>query len=172
MSPTRQAAWDRCAPHRPRTRGKSCRRRQLGQRRWGNKPKTTSRDESQLALRDGVCFAPRLVRPTDEHIGGAQLFEAGAWRLATLGNGTLDSRNLFLRAWPESNRPLERGEVRIGVRCTGVNFRDVLTALGLYPHPGVDVGSEGSGIVLEVAEDMSPPHRVMGMFHGVDPCRR
>src|SRR5262249_22724223 len=30
---------------------------------------TTSRDESQLALRDGVCFAPRLVRAA-ERIGG------------------------------------------------------------------------------------------------------
>ncbi len=129
----------------------------------------TSRDESQLALRDGVCFAPRLVRPTGEHIGAAQLFEAGACRLATLGNGTLDSRNLFLRPWPESNRPLELGEVRIGVRCTGVNFRDVLTALDLYPHPGADVGSEGSGVVLEIAEDVvgiAPGDRVMGMFYG------
>ena len=74
---------------------------------------TASRDESQLALRDGVCFAPRLVR-TLERIEGAELVEAGTWRLATLGNGTLDSRNFVLRPWPESNRPLEPGEVRIG----------------------------------------------------------
>jgi acyl transferase domain-containing protein/NADPH:quinone reductase-like Zn-dependent oxidoreductase/acyl carrier protein len=130
---------------------------------------TASRDESQLALRDGVCFAPRLVRPTDESIEGVQIVEAGSWRLATLGSGRLDSRNLFLRPWPESNRPLGLGEVRIGVRCTGVNFRDVLTALGIYPHPGVDVGSEGSGVVLDVAEDVvgvAPGDRVMGMFYG------
>ena len=57
---------------------------------------TASRDESQLALRDGVCFAPRLVRPTTSDIEGAELVEAGTWRLATLGNGTLDSRNVVL----------------------------------------------------------------------------
>ncbi len=129
-----------------------------------------SRDESQLALRDGVCFAPRLVRPADERVGSAQLVEADTtWRLSTLGNGTLDSRNLFLRPWPESDRRLESGEVRIGPRCTGVNFRDVLTALGVYPNPGADVGGEGSGIVLEVAEDVVrfvPGDRVMGMFYG------
>nr|WP_157900542.1 type I polyketide synthase [Mycobacterium rhizamassiliense] len=129
-----------------------------------------SRDESQLALRDGVCYAPRLARPADERVGGAQLVEAGStWRLSTLGNGTLDSRNVFLRSWPESDRGLEPGEVRIGVRCTGINFRDVLTALGVYPDPTADVGGEGSGVVLEVAEDVVgfvPGDRVMGMFHG------
>ena len=133
---------------------------------------TTSRDESQLALRDGVCFAPRLVRTAAERIGGAELIEAGTWRLATLGSGTLDSRNVVLRPWPESKRPLELGEVRIGVRCTGVNFRDVLIALGLYPDPGADVGCEGSGVVLEIAEDVvgvAPGDRVMGMFYGAGP---
>ncbi len=129
-----------------------------------------SRDESQLALRDGVCFAPRLARPADERVGSAELVEADTtWRLSTLGNGTLDSRNLFLRPWPESDRRLESGEVRIGLRCTGVNFRDVLTALGVYPDPDADVGGEGSGVVLEVAEDVVrfvPGDRVMGMFYG------
>ena len=126
---------------------------------------TTSRDESQLALRDGVCLAPRLVRTAAERIGGAELMEAGTWRLATVGSGTLDSRNVVLRPWPESDRPLNFGEVRIGVRCTGVNFRDVLIALGLYPDPVADVGCEGSGVVLEVAEDVvgfAPGDHVMG----------
>lgn len=128
------------------------------------------RDESQLALREGVCFAPRLARPADERVGSAQLVEASAtWRLSTLGNGTLDSRNVYLRPWPESDRALESGEVRIGLRCTGVNFRDVLTALGVYPDPDADVGGEGAGVVLEVADDVvrfAPGDRVMGMFYG------
>ena len=131
---------------------------------------TTTRDESQLALRDGVCFAPRLVRIAAERIEGGELIETGSWRLATLGGGTLDSRNVGLRRWPESDRPLEFGEVRIGVRCAGVNFRDVLIALGLYPDPDTDVGCEGSGVVLEVAGDvvgLCPGDRVMGMFYGV-----
>jgi acyl transferase domain-containing protein/NADPH:quinone reductase-like Zn-dependent oxidoreductase/acyl carrier protein len=131
-----------------------------------------SRDESQLAHRDGVCSAPRLVRTAAERIGGAELVEAGTWRLATLGNGTLDSRNVGLRPWPESKRPLATGEVRIGVRCTGVNFRDVLITLGLYPDSGAVVGSEGSGVVLEVAEDVlgfAPGDRVMGLFCGAGP---
>ena len=37
-----------------------------------------SRDESQLALRHGVCFAPRLVRA--DRLEGAEL-SRGSWRL-------------------------------------------------------------------------------------------
>jgi NADPH:quinone reductase-like Zn-dependent oxidoreductase/short-subunit dehydrogenase/acyl carrier protein len=133
---------------------------------------STSRDEPQLALRDGVCFAPRLVRSADERIGGAELIEATTWRLAALDNGTLESRNFALRPWPEAERPLAPGEMRIGVRCAGVNFRDVLITLGLYPDAGAAVGSEGSGVVLEVAEGLpgfAPGDRVMGLFDGAGP---
>ena len=127
-----------------------------------------NRDESQLAVRDGVCFVPRLARTA--RIEGAELVEVGAWRLATLGNGTLDARNVVLRPWPESQRLLEPGQVRLGLRCTGVNFRDVLIALG--DQADYDVGLEGAGIVLEVADDVlgfAPGDRVFGQFYGAGP---
>jgi acyl transferase domain-containing protein/NADPH:quinone reductase-like Zn-dependent oxidoreductase/NADP-dependent 3-hydroxy acid dehydrogenase YdfG/acyl carrier protein len=129
---------------------------------------TAGRDESQLAFRDGVCFAPRVVRT--ERIDGTELVEVGTWRLATLGRGTLDSRNVALRPWPESKRPLGPGQVRLGLRCSGVNFRDVLIALG--DSADYDVGLEGSGVVLEVADDVldfAPGDRVMGQFFGAGP---
>lgn len=126
------------------------------------------RDEPQLALRAGAYFAPRLVRT--ERIEGAELVEAGSWRLATLGNSSLDSRNIALRSWADSKRPLEPGEVRLGLRSSGVNFRDVLIALG--DSADYDVGLEGSGVVLEVADDVlgfAPGDRVMGQFFGAGP---
>jgi acyl transferase domain-containing protein/NADPH:quinone reductase-like Zn-dependent oxidoreductase/nucleoside-diphosphate-sugar epimerase/acyl carrier protein len=125
---------------------------------------TASRDESQLALRDGTCFAPRVVHT--ERLDGAELVEAGAWRLTALGNGTLDSRNIVLRSSPESNPPLEAGQVRLAMRCTGVNFRDVLIALD---DSADDLGLEGSGVVLEVADDVfefTPGDRVMCLLYG------
>jgi acyl transferase domain-containing protein/NADPH:quinone reductase-like Zn-dependent oxidoreductase/NADP-dependent 3-hydroxy acid dehydrogenase YdfG/acyl carrier protein len=126
------------------------------------------RDESQLAFRNGVCSAPRLVRA--ERIDGAELVETGNWRLATLDDGTLDSRNFGLRPWPEAARPLGSGEVRLSLRSSGVNFHDVLTALGEPSE--YDVGVEGAGVVLEVADDVlefAPGDRVMGQFFGVGP---
>ena len=127
-----------------------------------------SREESQITLRNGVCFAPRSVRA--ERLEGAELVEAGAWRLATLGNGTLESRNIALRAWRESMDPLEPGQVRLGLHSSGVNFRDVLIALG--DPADYDVGLEGSGVVLEVSDDVlgfAPGDRVMGQFFGAGP---
>jgi NADPH:quinone reductase-like Zn-dependent oxidoreductase len=76
----------------------------------------------------------------------------GAWRLATLGHGTLEPRNIALRSWPEANHSLEPGQVRLGLRSSGVNFRDVLIALGDLAD--YDVGLEGAGVVLEVADDV------------------
>jgi acyl transferase domain-containing protein/NADPH:quinone reductase-like Zn-dependent oxidoreductase/acyl carrier protein len=128
------------------------------------------RDESQLALRDGACFAPRLMRTAAERLKGAELVESGTWRLATLGTGTLDSRNVALRPWPESKRPLEPGQVRLALRNSGVNFRDVLIALG--DSADYDVSLEGSGVVLETADDVvgfAPGDRVMGQFFGAGP---
>ncbi|ORW96735.1 hypothetical protein AWB92_07320 [Mycobacterium sp. IEC1808] len=124
-------------------------------------------DEPQLALREGTFFGPRVVRT--ERLDGAELVEAGNWRLTALGKGTLDTRNIVLRSSPESNRPLGPGEVRLALRYSGVNFRDVLIALGDSPD---HLGFEGSGVVLEVADDVfrfAPGDRVMGLLYGAGP---
>ncbi|MEV6710373.1 MDR/SDR family oxidoreductase, partial [Micromonospora wenchangensis] len=59
-------------------------------------------------------------------------------------------------------------EVRVGVRAAGVNFRDVLLGLGMYPGVGV-IGGEAAGVVLEVGVGVSGfgvGDRVMGLFSG------
>ncbi len=111
---------------------------------------TAGRDESQLALRDGVCFAPRLART--ERIEGAELVEVG--RLATRHPRQRHAGLAEHRPAPVARiqPPLGPGQVRLGLRCTGVNFRDVLIALG--DSADYDVGLEGSGVVLEVADDV------------------
>jgi acyl transferase domain-containing protein/NADPH:quinone reductase-like Zn-dependent oxidoreductase/acyl carrier protein len=128
---------------------------------------TAGRDEPQLALRAGTCFAPRVVHT--ERFDGAELVEEGSWRLTALGNGTLDARNVVLRSSPESHRPLEPGQVRLAMRCSGVNFRDVLIALG---DSADDLGLEGAGVVLDVADDVvgfAPGDRVMCLLYGAGP---
>ncbi len=87
-----------------------------------------------------------------------------AWRLDTSGAGTLE--NLALLPWPAADAPLGPGQVRIEVRAAGLNFRDVLGALGMYPGE-LTLGAEGAGTVLDVGTDvrhLAVGDRVMGLF--------
>nr|WP_260867560.1 type I polyketide synthase [Streptomyces sp. SAJ15] len=122
--------------------------------------------EPQFALRRGTAHAPRLARVAS---AGAMVPPAGepAWRLDILDKGTLE--NLTLLPTPEAVAPLEDGQVRVAVRAAGLNFRDVLNALGMYPGDAGLMGSEGAGIVLETGPgvtDLAPGDRVMGMLPG------
>ncbi|MET8704716.1 SDR family NAD(P)-dependent oxidoreductase, partial [Kitasatospora sp. NPDC004723] len=118
-------------------------------------------DEPQLALRDGAVHVPRLARAAS---GSALAVPAeGPWRLDVTSMGTLD--NLTLRPAPEALRPLEPTEVRLAVRAAGLNFRDVLIALGMYPGE-VPIGGEAAGVVTEVGSRvtrLAPGDRVMGL---------
>merc|ERR1712146_392367 len=59
-----------------------------------------------------------------------------------------------------SRNPLKPYEVEIRVRAVGLNFRDVLNVLGLYPGDPGQPGSDCSGIVVAVGEE------VYGMARG------
>ncbi|MEU0144196.1 acyltransferase domain-containing protein, partial [Streptomyces albidoflavus] len=120
--------------------------------------------EPQLALREGTVRTPRLVRALD---GPALVPPAGhedAWHVDIEQGGTLEN----LRAAPagQALRPLAPNEVRIAVRAAGLNFRDVLMALGMYPTRA-QLGSEGAGVVTETGADvthLAVGDRVLGLF--------
>ncbi|WP_461025362.1 SpnB-like Rossmann fold domain-containing protein, partial [Streptomyces heilongjiangensis] len=101
--------------------------------------------EPEVALRSGTVFAPRLVR-ADTSRALPIPADASAWRLDIVEKGTLEG--LALR--PVDQGELGEGEVRVSVRAAGVNFRDVLNALGMYPGDARDFGLEGAGVVTEV----------------------
>ncbi|WP_151483658.1 type I polyketide synthase [Streptomyces albicerus] len=111
--------------------------------------------EPQLAVRGGALLAPRLARPADGPSGQG-------WRLGSTEKGSLEN----LAVVPSDDaRPLGVGEVRIAVRAAGLNFRDVLIALGMYPGEA-PLGSEAAGVVLEVGSgvtDLKPGDRVFGL---------
>ncbi|MFE0464319.1 SDR family NAD(P)-dependent oxidoreductase, partial [Kitasatospora sp. NPDC058965] len=127
-------------------------------------PAALAAGEAQLALRDGEILVPRLTaeRPAD-------LLDPGpgaAWRLDTARPGSLDG--LALLPAPEAERPLAEGEVRIAVRAAGLNFRDVLITLGMYPG-GARIGAEAAGTVLETGPGVTglrPGDRVTGLVRG------
>jgi acyl transferase domain-containing protein/NADPH:quinone reductase-like Zn-dependent oxidoreductase/thioesterase domain-containing protein/short-subunit dehydrogenase len=128
---------------------------------WAALDTALAGDEQQLAVREGEVLAPRLARAGAD---GALTAPPGssAWRLE-VGGGTLE--DMALVAHPEAQRALDAGEVRVAVRCAGVNFRDVLIALRLYPG-AAQVGGEVAGEVVEVGpgvEDLARGDRVMGL---------
>ncbi|MGW7529594.1 type I polyketide synthase [Streptomyces sp. NPDC054783] len=135
---------------------------------WARFPDVLAADETQLALRDGALLVPRLAAaaPEDQRIEPPA---AGAHRLGIPNKGTLE--NLTWVPCPEVEAPLTSGQVRIAVQAAGLNFRDVTIALGLVDKTAIDagLGSEGAGVVLEVADDvtrLAPGDRVTGIFTG------
>ncbi|MFB9511644.1 alcohol dehydrogenase catalytic domain-containing protein, partial [Streptomyces aurantiacus] len=122
-------------------------------------------DEPQLALRDGEIYVPRL---TAAHHSAELVASPGepAWRLRMGSGGSLD--DLSAVACPEVLEPLAPGQVRVSVHAAGINFRDVLVALGMVSAYGA-MGGEGAGVVTEVGSGvtrLSVGDRVMGVFEG------
>ncbi|WP_306338944.1 acyltransferase domain-containing protein, partial [Streptomyces sp. KL118A] len=121
-------------------------------------------DEPQVALRGGRVLVPRWARAdaSGELTGPPG---ARAWRLVGGASGTLDAVEAV--ACDEVLRPLGPGQVRVAVHAAGVNFRDVLIALGMYPDADALPGTEAAGVVTEVGPGvtrLSAGDRVMGML--------
>ncbi len=107
-------------------------------------------DENQIALREGKRYMARLKHYQPQanalSVPSDQPFE-----LIIPTPGVLD--NLQLHS--VERRTPQAGEVEIRVRATGLNFRDVLYALGMFPGPAVPLGSEIAGTVVAVGEGVS-----------------
>jgi polyketide synthase 7 len=120
--------------------------------------------EPQVVVRAGVVYAGRLASGGAEAV--LELPEATHWQLAAGGAGTLE--DLQLQPYPHGETPLESGQLRVAVQAIGVNFRDVLLALGMYPGAAA-LGAEGAGVVVEVGSDVqgvAVGDAVMGLLTG------
>lgn len=114
----------------------------------------------RIALRGAQRWAAHLVRhrPTD-----LRRDEPRRWVVAQAG--TLDGARLQ----PAPHAVLQPGEVRLSVRAAGINFRDVLLTLGMYQAPGVPLGAECAGVVIELGtgvQGLAPGDTVFGFVPG------
>ena len=129
-----------------------------------------SADENQIAYRNGQRHVARLV-PTPDRAGvsssgeGIAVPTEGSYRLRFKHAGSFDALKFeTFRAMPPGTR-----EVSLEIRATGLNFSDVLKALGLYPgitDAVVPLGIECSGVVTAVGEGVDrfqPGDEVMGV---------
>ncbi len=127
---------------------------------WGALPDALSHHEPQLAIRSASVLVPRLARAGSDD---ALMTPNGAsqWQLRADPGGTFEGLSLV----PARETP-GAGEASVAVRAAGLNFRDVLIALGMYPGDAT-IGGEGAGVVLEVGpgvEGLAVGDRVMGLL--------
>ncbi|MET0132373.1 MAG: SDR family NAD(P)-dependent oxidoreductase [Kibdelosporangium sp.] len=119
-------------------------------------------DEPQIILRKGEIRVPRLARCADDDELRAP---NGPWRMEITAKGSIDNLALVPLPW----EPLAAGQVRVGVRAAGLNFRDVLNTLGLYPGEAGRLGRECAGVVLEIGPEVTGfqvGDRVFGLVPG------
>jgi amino acid adenylation domain-containing protein len=117
---------------------------------------------SQRALRGGRRFVPRLVR-----LGQAERLRPpeSDYQLRIPRRGSLQELRLDPAAVPAPGP----GQVQVRVRAAGLNFRDVLNALGLYPGEAGPLGGEWAGEVLAVGPGVkafAPGDGVFGLGGG------
>ncbi len=105
--------------------------------------------EAQVALRRGerrVARLGRLRRATALADAAVASATSSSWRLVPQARGSLDG---FLHQ-PHARRVPAAGEVEIAVEATGLNFKDVLNVLGMYPGDPGPIGGECAGRVTAV----------------------
>ena len=115
--------------------------------------------EPQVVVRAGTVYAARLAAAAT---GSVLRLPAQGWRLDAGGGGTYDD----LVVAPCASVGLQDRQVRVAVAAVGVNFRDVLVALAMYPGGG-RLGAEGAGVVVEVGPGVTGVavgDAVMGML--------
>jgi acyl transferase domain-containing protein/NADPH:quinone reductase-like Zn-dependent oxidoreductase/SAM-dependent methyltransferase len=100
-------------------------------------------EEDQVVIRGADRYVARLVR---KNIPFDAEPSKQARELCIAKRGVFESLT-FRRA---DRRPPGPSEVEIQVRATGLNFRDVLNALGMYPGAAPPFGGECAGTVERV----------------------
>ena len=115
--------------------------------------------EDQVAFRNGERYVARLTdKVIEPDVPSVQ-------RLTIASRGLID--NLKIEA--ATRQPVPAGWVEIQADATGLNFRDVLSVLGLYPGDPGSLGEECAGYVVSVGSgvrDLKPGDRVIAICSG------
>ena len=106
-------------------------------------------DEPELALRQGKLLASRLLPWARS--GHLTVPRGGDYVLAPTERGAIDN----LRLTETDVSPPDDGYVQVRVEAAGLNFRDVLNVLGLYPGDPGPIGGDFAGIVTQLGDGVT-----------------
>ena len=138
-------------------------RRFTGGREGTGRPARHRSDEPELALRQGKLLASRLLPWARS--GHLTVPRGGDYALAPTERGAIDNLRLTEKDVP----PPDEGYVQVAVEAAGLNFRDVLNVLGLYPGDPGPIGGDFAGTVTQLGDGVSElevGQRVYGFMQG------
>jgi acyl transferase domain-containing protein/aryl carrier-like protein len=101
--------------------------------------------EDRVAYRKGLRYVARLA---PQKLATAP--DEAPVELAISERGSLGNLSLA----PATRSGPGKGQIEVRVRATGLNFRDVLNALGMYPDEA-PLGVEASGVVTAIGEGVT-----------------
>ncbi|WP_082968961.1 type I polyketide synthase [Mycobacterium sp. E2699] len=120
-------------------------------------------DEPELAVRQGKFLASRLLQWSRS--GHLAVPRAADYVLAPTERGAIDNLRLTEAEVP----PPDDGYVQVRVEAAGLNFRDVLNVLGLYPGDPGPIGGDFAGTVTQLGSGVTGlevGQRVYGFMQG------
>jgi acyl transferase domain-containing protein/acyl carrier protein len=120
-------------------------------------------DEPELALRQGKLLASRLLPWARS--GHLTVPRSTDYVLAPTERGAIDNLRLTETDVP----PPDEGYVQVRVEAAGLNFRDVLNVLGLYPGDPGPIGGDFAGVVTQLGSGVTgleTGQRVYGFMQG------
>jgi acyl transferase domain-containing protein/acyl carrier protein len=124
---------------------------------------STPIEEPELALRQGKLLASRLLPWARS--GHLTVPRSTDYVLAPTERGAIDNLRLTETDVP----PPDEGYVQVRVEAAGLNFRDVLNVLGLYPGDPGPIGGDFAGIVTQLGSGVTGlevGQRVYGFMQG------
>ncbi|MCB1290721.1 type I polyketide synthase [Mycolicibacterium sp.] len=119
--------------------------------------------EPEMAVRQGKFLVSRLLHWARS--GHLPMPRSEDYVLAPTERGAIDNLRLVEKevSSPASN------EIQVRVEAAGLNFRDILNVLGLYPGDPGPIGGDLCGIVTEIGSDVTGfevGQRVFGSMQG------
>ncbi|ORB12047.1 type I polyketide synthase [Mycobacterium noviomagense] len=120
-------------------------------------------EEPELALRQGKFLASRLL--PSARSGHLAVPRGTDYVLAPTERGAIDN----LRLIEKEASPPDDGCVQVRVEAGGLNFREVLNVLGLYPGDPGPLGGDFAGVVTQLGKGVTGlevGQRVYGFMQG------